>query len=1088
MKKVLLLLILWSAMVFTGHIFIRHVQAQDAPVPALAGANICSIVGNNFAITFNGKGNYNEASFTLASLAGRENVEPIIKAINGTDKTMIIRLGPAKGFPGPADPNEYADMLLEIAQAVGGKPFTAMASHNEPNCAELAPLADEVAYATIVADRIKQSTAANQITVITGQIDTYCDPVPGEPTIEYIAALTNIPGIEGLSLPFYITNVTTPSPLERLKAAMALTSLPIYITESGPYKPGSMPEFAAAVPQVVALPNVKAFLLFNALRLNPDPEFNYTRPFWSLACRRALRTQCQDVEAVIKACGEQEPDDYYLYPIQGLAEGNSGQILTDLIDQGYQMHCTTPRITAEAMQGDQIARLMELAEQNASYVGNYNGVKSIQSFDYVQSQIPLLRDTSLVSSLYNSLEDFFGFQSFNKDPENVQSNVESAPLITMLALQDQCAQKVKILESIEKLCSKLEDPSTCGLYQPIPGAEKYTTQDLLTAYRQEGDAVRCENVFGGKDESLVANLTPQQQEISNAIQRTPLYLDRAYRLAFLVIVSELLEEKPNSFFNFLRSDGTSQPNHSVKVLAFKIPDFATNRKIEASAYTDPLQLTRNLLGSESQNDANQEKIVAEREELRTAAASQTINCSTADCTDPMTRSLVELVNKSPFQSCDADPDALKYEPVNQIFSSGELISSAGTQFADGSDPAKKLFNVTPLPVPASTPAPPLPTSDEDNNSPQIAVFNFLSNIKLGLRGGESKAKIKSYLVMPVGAELETAEDSIMALFNHDWIENYESDPNFKKYYKITGISQDMVGGKVSHTFFDPTLTTVCNPTVVNFPECLEKKASLEVVAPQNDHAPRLPFGRLGYIARKVQDVGYQIATPARDFLASITTTEEWLLQNQVLKQPGGSGENPLPVPIACQGYSSQTIQIPTQPELITKIYQYANQNGITPQLLWGVFQIESGPFLRAMRAGKTTMSCGETINSCGATGPLQIIQGVCVTDQCKSPLIQDLKRIVRPDNICSVDGSLAWAAQALKSYENYPEVQAALARIGADQKDYLLAAKYLGLNVDKFDLPQCKSSQGNSASPISGCNGLNYCQCAVDSFDLPPAP
>lgn len=783
---------------------------------------------------------------------------------------------------------------------------------------------------------------------------------------------------------------------------------------------------------------------------------------------------------------ELDPEDYYLYNIKGLATGDATALLNDLIDQGYQAHCSTPKVKVEAEQGGQIAQFMNFVGDNPSLAANYPNTKSVQTFNYTNARVPLLRDENPIAALYNSLEDFFGFQSVSKDPENIQKSIESAPLFTMMTLKDQCRYKVRILETIESLCGQLDDPATCALYQPIPEMPDFNTRDLLSAYRSQGSVLSCENVYGSK----AVNLTEEQQNIMMAIQSTPLYLEKSFRLAFLVIVTDLLPDEPNSFFNFLNANGSSTPAQSVKVLAFKIPDFGTTRKDEEQVYIDPLQTTRNLLLSPYDVEVVKQKVAAEKQALRNAGSSGLVTCGTEDCRDPLVRSVVELVNRSSLPACDASTDDLKYEPVNQIYSRGTLISNDGTQFADGADPAGDIFKTGADTSAANAEAAAQTTTTTDNtNSPQLAVFNFLSNIRLGLRTGKPDTTIRSYLVMPVGAELSTAEIALMSYFDPDWTQNYATNSDENKYYRLADVDQRMQGGKVEHKFFDGSdpayIQANCSTPGAIYPDCALKKATLEVTADQEDHAPRIPFGGIGYITRKIQETVNRLATAPRDFLASITTTEEWLLQN-------GKGGNPTAAsdsdtqPLACQNYQSQTIDIPTQDELVDKVYQYAQQNNINPQLLWGILQIEGSPLLRAMRAGKTSMSCGDTINTCGATGPLQIIQGSCVSSSCNSPLTNELKKLQRPNNICSVDGSLAWAASTLNSYKSYPDVQAALARLGQSELDYLLAAKYTGLNISLFDQSQCRStSAANSASPVSGCNGLNYCQCAVDGFTIP---
>lgn len=828
---------------------------QPAPATAQAAAPNCSLIGNNLAVQFGRpNANYNEAQYTLALLERVEDQPAIIDAINQSTRTVIIRLGASKDAPGPRS-SVYAQMLNEIGAAVAanGKSFIATAGHNEPNCAEYIPLEDEKKYMQEVLDGV---TASN-VTLITGQIDFYCGDQPGASIDEYISQLTSLTGaggqsIKGLALPFYITagTPTANATVELFTKHYNQTNLDVYVTESGPLLTGSMEEFVNGVPQIVSLPRVRAFLLFNALGQNTDINFRYTRPFWNPACRQAFRSSCQDPATVLAACGvDSDPDDYYLYPIGGLADRNTDAIMQDLINQGYQPHCSTPKFDIKVVPGGDIGKLEELIARGQEGLV-YRELESSLIYDVAPTQVPVLRDNNPISALFNSLEDYWGYQHHpTTSVMTPQDMIASSPIYSRLSLNQQCEFKIKLLETVEDMCERLEDPSKCALYQPIPLTD-YTTQTLLDDFRSSG--LTCQQITQGQ-------VNEAQRPIVNGIKAAPLYLEKAYRLAFLVVTAELKDNGLAAFFNFLRRPGnTASPRDEVRVVAFKIPDVGTNKAMGTLRYQDPLQLTRDTLLSYEQIQKNNELGEEVKEKLRTGGAAPAIECGGEACADPLTQALIRIVNNNGV-ACESNPQDLPYEDSNTISTPGQISSGPGTQFSDGSDPAKDLFTA--------------PESSITN--PQRGVFDFLSEIRLGAKG-DNQSKIKAYLVYPMGHELETIEQSLMTMFDTEWNDSLSSNPAVRDYFKIRDLDYGMDGGKVSFPFRD--LQEPCRIDELSGREiCGGYTAEAEFQVEQNDREPRILGGRLGYLTRAIQLNVNKLNSRVHEYVKSCTTTEDFLL-------------------------------------------------------------------------------------------------------------------------------------------------------------------------------------------------------------------
>lgn len=639
-----------------------------------------------------------------------------------------------------------------------------------------------------------------------------------------------------------------------------------------------------------------------------------------------------------------KPAPYYLYPINGLANGDTGAIFNDLINQGYQPQCSTPKFQVEAQTGGAIDRLIALISPNTIE----KEISGSLTYDVAGSKVPVLRDNKPISTLFGSLEDYWGYLH-NPDGELTRENlIASSPIYYLLSLQEQCVKKVEILETIESMCNQLADPSTCALYQPIPDYPEYNTKTMLEAYR--GSGLSCKDV--GSE-----NLSDNNRRILAALGNVPLYLDKSFRLAFLVITTELKDDGPTAFFNFLRRDGrNASPRDEVRVVAFKLPDFGTNKPSTDTAYTDPLQLTRDVLTSPEIQERNQIDIEEIKQQLRSGSAGGgAIDCGGEACADPLTQALIQIVNNG-GQACEANPEDLKYEPANTIESLGALADEPGTEFADGNNPSFELFRAP----------------EDQVNNPQRATFNFISQIRLGATG-RSDTKVKTYLVYPMGYELATVENSLMAFFNTTWADRAASDPTAREYFKLNGVTIDFRGGTAEHTFTDPE--EPCSPD----PEtgvivCGSKTATAELSANANDAEPRILGGRLGYLTRMVQLTVNDFGTKIYNFVASCRTTEDFLLgrcgggTETIGTQPplaGGGDLNPV---ARCEAGSARI----TSGELAVHIPSPANPN-------CNMFVADEHDIPNWKNPNDPVKSCEELFSYVACTYPNTLIQNTVNT-------------------------------------------------------------------------------------------------------------
>ncbi len=848
--------------------------ALVTPTPVYAQGGNCSLVGNNTAVPF-GAGDFSEARFTLALLTGPGDIPTIVNTINGATGTVIIRLGAGKGSEN-LTAAEYSSILSQIASQTS-KNFVATAGHNEPNCAEYIPLEQEAAFVSAVAGAVSGN---GNIKLITGQIDMYCGDSEGVPGADgaaetayrqrYLTTLAGIPGIQGVALPYYITAGTpTADALSKyFDTYAALAGKPIYITESGPFLESetSLKEFIEAVPLAVSNPGVEAFLLFNALGLNRDGAFSYTRPFWNPACREALRTQCNDPATVLKIC-EQAIDNlgYYIMPIEGV--GTDKVVFTEaMIRQGYQVQCAAPKFPIETTIEGDVDTFRRLYANEFTPFYQFNNIETQYVIDATTANVPLFRSPA-EASLFGSIEDYFGYRDITFEGlDPIQQDIASGPVYPLLDLNQQCIQKMKLLTVIEEMCGRLETPETCPLYQPIIESN-YTTKDLKSSAESAG--LSCEMYARGEgDEAL-----------RTGIDHMPLYLDRLYRLAFLVVTVDLKKEV-NDFYNFFTAfnqnpQSGTPPDQEVIVIAFKIPDVATEKQRQPDAvgsekmyYDDPLFLVRDAITPKESNDRRVEKIESDKVELLNklpAEVNKPINCAGEECkSDPTVAGLVDLINKN-GEICDSSSE-MRFEDANQIKDPAVIESNPGTIFQRIGDITKMLFKLR-------------------ADTPSRNEFNFLGQVQVDngspTAGGDRFREVKSYLVYPVGPELEEVENALAGLvFGPDESQSWRDavtiagDPKVIENFVIADLTNQVTTGNPKREF----LTDDCSiDPLTGLQTCRQSSFGPETVAQTQN--PRIRGAALGYMMRQIQKAINVVGTETYEFVTACKTTEEFLTGN-----------------------------------------------------------------------------------------------------------------------------------------------------------------------------------------------------------------
>lgn len=589
-----------------------------------------------------------------------------------------------------------------------------------------------------------------------------------------------------------------------------------------------------------------------------------------------------------------EKKEYYLTPIKGLLSNDKGEFYSELINQGYEAHCSVPKIS---IIGD-VSMDAAVRQILAATDGVLLEVDSQQNYDLSDAHIPLIRDQDQKATLFSSIEDYWGYKD-TKETDPIAQKIASAPIYSLTPLLQQCVFQKKMLETIEAMCSKLTEPATCALDTPIPAPSysseesEYTSLELLATLRQNPD-LTCTKIANHYSE-----LSEQEKKLADNLSNVPLYLDKAYRLAFLVLSAETKGETPSTGWNFLRAftagnETPNQPSHEVRVLAFRIPDTTTNRDYLSDIfYKDSLQLTRDVLLTNAQIEDIKKEALAKRE-LDTLPGSTTkINCSGSEyCKNQVVSALVDFVNfRTEDESlCSANPDNLAYEDggesTNGIFDSADINPSSGTIHNLDNQSGDVIEALGENQIDTK-----LPEDGNDNLAFKfLSVFN-VSNWAKGTQGF-SDTNIEGFLIIPQGTELASVENALGGLiYTQKELDNLIAksaqdqsidEYDYANYFKISNAGQgfDSTTAKTGTyqviTCLDPNDLTTC--------ETQEKNAEAKnmVVTDQDanpnekDLEPRIFGAKLGFFMRKIQQSLHNIGSETWNFIASTETTEEYL--------------------------------------------------------------------------------------------------------------------------------------------------------------------------------------------------------------------
>lgn len=781
-----------------------------------------------------------------------------------------------------------------------------------------------------------------------------------------------------------------------------------------------------------------------------------------------------------------ESSQYYIQPIKGLVGGNRDidVIAKDLLNQGYESYCASPDVTIDLGVDSQ--------ESVENFLDEYkNGVAlnltSTYTLDLEYGLIPLLRDTSKPQFLTSSMEEYFGFKDITQTEENYPTaELYTAPINTLLSQQQRCEQSIKIILAQRDMCNRLSNPDECALYKRgIPGTNS-TIKNALDSYLKYKEPY-SDVPKGTIQATCEALLTPDAplnglsqtkfDELKKSALNTPLYLDRSYRLAFLVAAIERIPEQPGQLFNFFSTNNSGKdPKHMVLTLAFKVPDVLTNKDYKntsgAVMWSDASMLTRNALMPRAENLSEdptdpgyQLQAIQERNNWigkATSDPSGPINCTNdPTCQDELVKALVNIINAQKPGCSSKPPEYWKLigEKSNVTPPADDDASRKyTTQFGDFI--LKNLF-------------PDAISANSDKASIQISTNLDVNRTSVQKIGGP--AKINFYLVYPTGFEYEKTIDALKGTFlSKSQQSAVAAKEDIKETFEIAEDRSGLTPGSATHTYLTGCVTKEDPITGLPYEDCDGEDSFTYSTSDLLKQPARVLGARLGFWLRTVQKSLTRYMSGPYSFLANCQTTEDFLTGTCSLFDLGNSPSAVGKDVASCDEIRNTVIDVPTLAEWKDMIEAAANEAGIDPVLLWGVFRIEGSPFLTSICTGAATAQC--VVDRAGGNGPFQIINPICAQPGQASATNPSLQH--RTKNYCELDVALYTAAHEMIVFKaaGGGTNEGAFGWYGGFGK-YVVNGK---CSDEAPPIPGCCLSHPG-LQDIEACpeaDRMNYCECA----------
>ncbi len=587
---------------------------------------------------------------------------------------------------------------------------------------------------------------------------------------------------------------------------------------------------------------------------------------------------------------------YYIYPLR--IELNKSLLENMVLDQGYEVHCTSNETTID------LETFGQLSDFDGMHV--FHGSDEFE-LNFENATIPLFRSSDSESRVttHSSLEGYFGSINYLNKSFDIEKNLLNTGVANkLMTSREQCVYKYNNLKMAETLCGMLKNKEKCALHQIIPYTNYYvySTQDQKNAgeidLRHIIDEYDLDCRLLSQSWSEAIKLDPDLSnrisygkfnEIKNSLSQLPLQLPDLYRLAFIVISPVQDPEIDGTEFWFKKIDPNTIPNNVDKprnvpiVIAFKIPDFATNRSqilspdinfnqpledLEPRLYNS-LELTHQIITTyQTQVNILQDETKETRQNLFEEAQKKhpnpIINCQDLpECDETIPKNelratLVKIINGSHLDCSSPNPEPKK------LFEDARYIGTSAN-FEDSTNSGRVFKpNFQPTIYPS-----------QNNVQFDWELFVNPANKNNDLN---QKMPVQIHLVAPLGLRYEQIVESLEGFFTKEFFDKHKKNnvlydvdgqPTGKapEYYPIKYTNSNYNSSQV-HVYTDPP---GCVP-----PNC-EIKTIGANVSLQGDNDFYILGARLGWMVRKIQEGLQPKDSPAHDYLMTCERTEDMFL-------------------------------------------------------------------------------------------------------------------------------------------------------------------------------------------------------------------
>lgn len=633
-----------------------------------------------------------------------------------------------------------------------------------------------------------------------------------------------------------------------------------------------------------------------------------------------------------------DPASYEVMPL--LFQNPDGEIsenklINNLVyDQGYEAHCGNQQwVIKKEIWGSLSSYFDSASEENYWNTGEIVFDQTTPYMaDLSKAHVPLIRgmEPSLETMKNSSFEGFFGAnmqlpeEMFTVDGVRYLQNAAGVAEKRLSTFR-QCVYKKQNIDAIGRICSAIVGPCVLNKEITIPansqtGVQQTTMKvlDIQSLFKKirpglQGDELNyqvCNDLTGGDENKRADSADPSPADdytlflTHAAINMLPIDIDNLYRLAFLVLVPQQdPDDGEDKFYYLQESANVNERKHAPIFIAFKIPEFATNKSYTVRNI-DSLELVK--MGLQN-SDTNRQDLI-DQEEKRSDLAGKTktvsgqsmhdkaINCEgLPQCErteeNVLKNTLIDIVNAS---NLDCQIDTLV------IMDYGEDGDTAGNQ----SSTVENIFNqkdinyekAGDLYVPANKDIKEYSyvynnnnelINDLESNTQENFHWNLVINDEKDTQLGDNII-VNAYLVLPVGETVKDANKSLAIFWSKDTFiemvkENTLADMMNKqgaipKFYTFKG---ENVKFNASDSFpFCYKSEMVMTEDENGFPiysyECSdEKKVGFSLI--DGKESLLLPDFGLGWMIRKIQQQIRSVSHDSYEYVASCQRIEDLFL-------------------------------------------------------------------------------------------------------------------------------------------------------------------------------------------------------------------